>query len=215
MKRPSVFSRARGFTLVEMILTLAVFALLSGAIFGIITGVLGSAGSLQDNQNRTDEAMALQAYLQKELGAMPGSSVLGSYRRGDGEGLVQNGIIFGTKQFLRTIDAKLQANGLYTLRTAAFSSPGEAPNAPTAFTAAVSAGDVSLAWTNLLHDVRGVTWKFQEFNSPSVDTWDITASKPVLVELSLQIAGDLRPTTMDFWIPPVSMPPVSGLATVP
>jgi prepilin-type N-terminal cleavage/methylation domain-containing protein len=36
----------RGFTLIEMMITLAVFILLAGAVFGIMTGVLQSTSAL-------------------------------------------------------------------------------------------------------------------------------------------------------------------------
>jgi prepilin-type N-terminal cleavage/methylation domain-containing protein len=196
--------RSAGFTLVEMVITLTVFVLLSAAIFGIISGVLTSASTLQGNQNRQDEVAALQSFLGKKLHDLPGQSLLGSYRRGDGEGLDQNGIIFGTAYFLTAVDAKVQANGLYTLRLASFSSGTDAANGPAVFTKAVQEDDPSLAWTPLLHDVQHMAWRFEAYNAGQwSDQWMNPAIKPNLVEVSVQLAGDQNPTVMDFWIPPI------------
>jgi prepilin-type N-terminal cleavage/methylation domain-containing protein len=205
--------RSGGFTLVEMIITLMVFVLLSAAIFGIITGVLKSAGSLQDNQNRGDQVMALQAFIQRELGGLPGQSSLVSYRRGDGEGLDQNGIIFGSAGTFHALDAKIQANGLYTLRLANFSgAPGT--NALTAFQTDVTTDEPSLVWTKLIPDVQHLSWKFEAINAPTwLDLWDSASLKPNLVEFSIQIAGELQPSVMDFWIPPIFSPLGSGASS--
>jgi prepilin-type N-terminal cleavage/methylation domain-containing protein len=202
-----------GFTLVEMVITLTVFVLLSAMIFGIITGVLSSAGSLQDNQNRADQNMALESFLKKRLTELPSQSVLISYRRGDGEGLDQNGVILGTDDLRSAIDAKIQPNGLYTLRIATFSSGGNLANS-SAFDQAVSGNDSSLSWTPLVTDIKTISWKFRDANVPRwVDQWDGLSTKPDLIEVTVQIAGDLHPSVMDFWLPHISNPPAPVLPT--
>jgi prepilin-type N-terminal cleavage/methylation domain-containing protein len=197
--------REHGFTLVEMVVTLMIFVLLAAAIFGIITGVLQSAGGLQDNQNRTDEVMALQSFLEKKLKEIPASGVFSSYRRGTGDGLDQNGIIFGTQNLLTAIDAKIQANGLYTLRCATFSSGGQDANAFQTFERSVTGDDSSLRWRTMVQDIHGLGWRFQDFQSTQwVTLWENFANRPNLVEFSLQPAGDSHPTVMDFWMPSIT-----------
>jgi prepilin-type N-terminal cleavage/methylation domain-containing protein len=199
--------RSRGFTLLEMMVTLAVFVLLSAAIFGIISGVLKSAASLQDNQNRADQVMALRTFMNRELTALPGGSLLMSYRRGNGEGLDQNGILFGTSGFLTAIDAKLQPNGLYNLRMATFSDDQKGQDPVTTFLNDINTDDASLSWRSLIRDVQHVDWKFQQLNNTEwADFWNNTTAKPNLVEFTFQIAGELKPSTMDFWIPPIVAP---------
>jgi prepilin-type N-terminal cleavage/methylation domain-containing protein len=196
---------ARAFTLVEMVITMAIFVLLAGAVFGIVTGVLKSAGVLQDDQNRRDEIMALQEFLKTELNAMPGRATLNSYRRGDGEGLPVNGIIFGTAGRLTAIDAKMQPNGLYTLRVATFSHGGDNVEAANLFNQAVTGNDDSLNWRDLVRDVRQVGWKFMGANASQwSDDWAlVSTNKPNLIEFSMQPAGEQRPTVTDLWIPPI------------
>lgn len=206
----------RAFTLVEMVITMAIFVLLAGAIFGIITGVLQSADVLQDNQNRRDEIMALQEFLKAQLDAMPGKATLHSYQRGTGDGLHLNGIIFGTAGLLTAIDAKAQPNGLFTLRVATYSTTGDDIHAANVFDQAVTGDDESLNWRDLIRDVKSIDWKFMPANDTRwADDWPLaTTTKPNLVEFSIQLAGETQPAVTDLWIPPIVNTPVQALQAV-
>jgi prepilin-type N-terminal cleavage/methylation domain-containing protein len=197
---------SRGFTLLEMMITLAIFVLLAGAVFGLMTGVLQSTASLQDNQNHRDQIEALSAFLTNKLGEMTAQSTLLSYQRGDGEGLTQNGIIFGTTSTATAIDAKAQPNGYYTLRVTTLSpetDEGQPQDARQVLQQSITSDDPTLAWTPLIKDIKTLNWEFLNFNQTQwVNIWNSPA-KPNLVEFSLQQAGDLQPITMDFWIPKI------------
>jgi prepilin-type N-terminal cleavage/methylation domain-containing protein len=214
MNRPRTFSyrsgRCRrndsGFTLFEMMITLAIFLMLAAAVFGIMAGVIQSTSTLQDNQNRRDQVEALTAYLKKQLVELPTSSTLVSYQRGTGEGLLQNGIIFGTVNLASALDGKIQSNGYYSLRVATFStgaSLDQGQDARQVLLQLVTADDPTLVWTPLITDLKTLDWKFQDVNVVQwVDLWTST-TKPNLVEFSMQIAGDLQPTTVDLWLPKI------------
>jgi len=187
-------------------ITLAIFILLAGAVFGIMTGVLQSTSTLQDNSNRRDQIEALNTFLKNKLSGMPAAGTLNSYQRGDGEGLTQNGVIFGTSNMATAIDAKVQPNGYYALRLTTFTTEagqGQPQDARQVLQQSVSADDPTLVWTLLIGDVKTLDWKFQDLNVTDwVDLWS-GSSKPNLVEFTMQTAGDLQPTTMDFWIPKI------------
>ena len=155
---------------------------------------------------RKDQTVALNAYLKKKLGEMPVSSTLDSYQRGDGEGLVQNGIIFGTANLAWALDATTQPNGYYTLRLTTFATtaaPDQPQDARQYLQQTVTVDDPSLVWTPLMSDIKTLDWKFLDFNQTVwVELWSSSA-KPNLVEFSMQPAGDLMPTTMDFWLPQI------------
>ena len=193
-----------GFTLLEMMITLAVFILLASAVFGLMTGVLQSSSTLLDSQNRRDEVAALNAYLKNQLSGMTARSTLVSYQRGDGEGLTQNGILFGTTNLATAIDAKVQANGYYTLRLATFATtaaPDQPQDARQALLQLVTTDDPTVSWTKLLGDLKTIDWKFQDLNVTDwVEQWN-AGTNPNLIEFTMQPAGDIQPTTMDFWIP--------------
>jgi len=200
-------TEASGFTLLEMMITLAIFILLAAAVFGIMTGVLQGTSSLQDNQNHRDQIGALNAFLKKRLGEMPAQSTITSYQRGDGEGLVQNGIIFGTVNLATAIDAKVQANGYYTLRLATMPSVtmnGQIQDARLLLQQSVTTDDPNLVWTPLVTDIKTLDWQFLDFyQTVWVELWTSSAN-PNLVEFSMQPAGDLQPTTMYFWLPKIN-----------
>ena len=194
-------------------ITLAIFILLAAAVFGIMTGVLQGTATLQDNSNRRDQVAALNAFLKKKLGEMPPASTLVSYQRGDGEGLTQNGILFGTKNLATAIDAKAQANGYYALRLAKFATEagqGQPQDARQVLQQAVATDDPTLAWTPLIGDLKTLDWKFLDFNQTVwVELWS-SSTKPNLVEFSMQPAGDLQPATMDFWLPKIEAASVTA-----
>ena len=198
--------RARGFTLLEMMITLAIFILLAAAVFGIMSGVLQGTSTLQDNSNRRDQIGALTAFMKNKLGGMPAASTLTSYQRGDGEGLTQNGIIFGTASLATVIDAKVQPNGYYALRLVTMPSTiinGQPQDPRPTLQQLVTADDPTLVWTLLIPDIKTLNWKFQDLNVTDWVTLWAGSSKPNLVEFSMQTAGDLQPTTIDFWIPKI------------
>lgn len=206
---PLIFSGWRrgnaGFTLLEVIITMCIFVLLCGAIFGLMSSVLESASSLQDNQSRRDQVDRLNAFLSKKMRELPAQSAVVSYQRGNGEGLNQNGIIMGKDQDLIAIDAKVQPNGYYTLRFAAFDPstlPANSSAEPIAIFQTNLSQDIGVSWTPLIQDVTQLDWKFQSFGATDwAEIWNDTTSTPNLVELSMQQAGDLQPSIMDFWLP--------------
>jgi prepilin-type N-terminal cleavage/methylation domain-containing protein len=207
------FRRAAGFTLLEMMITLAIFILLAAAVFGIMSGVLQGTSTLQDNQNRRDQVAALNAFLEKKLGEMPATSSLVSYQRGEGEGLVQNGIVFGTANLATVVDAKSQPNGYYTLRLTTYATEAasnQPQDARQVLVQAVTTDDPTLVWTPLMEDLKTLDWKFLDFNQTVwVELWN-SSTKPNLLEFSMQPAGDLQPTMMDFWLPAIATPPVTA-----
>jgi type II secretory pathway pseudopilin PulG len=211
----SLAANSSAFTLLEMMMTLAVFILLVAAVFALMTGTLQSASTLQDNQNRKDETSALEAYIKRQLTSLPVASTIVSYQRGDGEGLVQNGILFGTINLATALDATIQPNGLYTLRvsnltTGASTSGSDPIDARQSLLQSVTTNDPALVWTSLMTDVKTIDWKFLDFNQTQwVELWS-SGTKPNLVEFDFQPAGDLNGTTMDFWVPKIDPVPVGG-----
>jgi prepilin-type N-terminal cleavage/methylation domain-containing protein len=204
---PSSFPCRRGFTLLEMMITVSVFLILSIMIFDLTSGVLRSASALQDNQGRSDQVSALYGFIEKKLTTMPARSTVASYSRGDGEGLIQNGIIFGNTNLATAIDAKSQPNSLYLLRVTSYAtdaSADEPQDARTVLMQAVTTDDPTLVWTPLIKDVKTLDWKFQD---AALVQWDDTWTSnntPNLIEFTLQAPGNTQSTTMDFWVPKIN-----------
>jgi prepilin-type N-terminal cleavage/methylation domain-containing protein len=190
-----------GFTLIEVLVTLMIFILLTASVFGIMTAVFQSSNALKENQNRKDEISALHAFLKNRFEGLTATDHLESYRRGEGDGLRINGIMLTTQDEIEAIDASRQANGFYDLRLA---NPVDAASLPavTSFTQELEKNVDALAWTSLIRDVRSIEWKFQSASSPEwLDEWTSDSTKPSLVECAIQLAGEEQPTVMDFPVP--------------
>jgi len=190
-----------------MMITLVILGLLAGMIFMLLTGILQSASVLQDNANRSERINALYDFIKTKLTMMPARSTIASYARGDGEGLVQNGIIFGNTNLATAIDAKIQPNGLYLLRICSFAtseSGQQSQDARVTLTQSVTTDDPTLSWTSLIPDVKTLSWKFQDPQQVQWDTAWTASNTPNLVEFDMQGGGDLQATTMDFWVPKIN-----------
>jgi hypothetical protein len=190
-----------------MMISLVVLLLLAGMVFELMTGILESAATLQDNQDRGDRTAALCDFVKTKLTMMPARSTIASYSRGDGEGLIQNGIIFGNTNLATAIDGKIQPNGLYLLRVCSYATSAtgqESQDARVTLTQSVTTDDPTLSWTPLIKDVKTLTWKFQDATLVQWDTTWTTTATPNLVELDLLAGGDLQPTTLDIWVPKIN-----------
>jgi prepilin-type N-terminal cleavage/methylation domain-containing protein len=217
-------SRKSGFTLIEMMVTLVVFLLLCAGLFALMSSMLQGTSVLQDESDRRDTASALNAYIKTQLATMTAHSTLFSYLRGDGEGLNQNGIIFGTAATATVFDSKVQPNGLYTLRVANYAVDPSAlttQDARNVLVQLASTDDPSVNWTKLMTDLKTIDWKFQDPNITDwLEQWT-ESGNPNLVEFSMQVGGDDQPTTMDYWIPQLTAinlriaPAVSTGSTTP
>jgi prepilin-type N-terminal cleavage/methylation domain-containing protein len=218
-------SHARGgFTLIEMIITLCIFVMLAAAVFGIFSATLESVGSLQNNQDREDQAEALGAWLKQSFLALPADGVMVSLHR-DGMPFQVADVIWGDGNRLDALDLHLQPNGNYTLRLATYSPASSAASdasavaktfasqsasngsfATRAFATEVTNDDPSLEWRPLIRDIKTADWRFRLPNSTD---WQDTAPgnrQVQLVEFNFQVAGSLIAVTDDFWIPPLQPP---------
>ena len=194
MKARLPFPPARGFTLIEVIVTLTIFVLLTASVFGIMTAVFQSSNDLQANQNRRDQVSALRGFLKNNFDRLASADHFIPYSR-DGEGLRLNGLIFVTSGVAEALDATPQANGFYLLR---LGRPTDNIS-PASFRQQLEKNQSAVNWTPLIRDVRSIGWKFQAISSPDwVTDWTRDPVKPALVECSIQLAGDDLPTTLDF-----------------
>jgi prepilin-type N-terminal cleavage/methylation domain-containing protein len=218
----------RGFTLIEMIVTLCVFVLLAGAVFSIFSATLESVSSLQDNQARNDQVEALGSWFKQEMLELPASGTVASYHR-DSIPFHVAGFIWGSGEDLQAIGLQLQANGNYALRLTTYpsssrASPEPKPESSNQFRIAGMTGtsaslsqfmreligdDPALTWRPLVRDLKAVDWRFLQFNTTQ---WQdqVAGFKPAIVEMTFQPAGAPAPIVDDFWIPPTQ--PAGNLA---
>lgn len=216
--------QASGFTLLEMVITMAILLLLSGAIFGIIVGVLRGASTLHENQDRRDEIAALNSFLNKKIGDLGASGGVISYKRDNNEGLPQSGVIINAGAFALAIDTKLQRNGYYVLRTtsvaASDSSIPVGQSVSTYLLEKVTKDEDSLEWATLIKDLKTTSWRFEDPNTLVWSDYWKNSFKPNMVEFSIQLGGEPHPEVMEFWLPPIAatsyaVPPTGSASSNP
>lgn len=218
------------FTLVEIIVAMAVFMLLAACVFGIMTSILQSASSLQDNQKRRDQVAALNAFIRTQILRISARTVFLSYRSDAANGLVHSGILFDFEGMAVALDTQVQPDGYDSLRYTSYQSDGSAgfgfagitdtssqfQSPAMSLKSAILNNDSSLKWQPLIRDIRSMAWKFQDRNaSPWIEEWNNNGSRPVLVQLSIQLAGDLQSATLVYWLPPLALIVPQTAAPVP
>ncbi len=213
MRKP--FTRGiKGFTLIEMIITLCIFVLLAAAVFGIFSATLESSSSLQDSESRSDVTEALGGWLRQSLLEVPAAGTVISYQR-PGVPFHVTGIVWGAGDDLQAVDLQPQNNGEYTLRQTSYRPPADAgtgengvtdPAASVArFMSLLVHDDAALSWRPLVRDVKAADWRFRIANTRD---WQDAAGgqKPLLAEFTFQLAGTPAAASDDFWIPPTQPP---------
>ena len=76
MITPPRLSRARGFTLLEMLIVLTITALLMSAIYSVADGIIFLADDIQKNQRREHRLYAYIDYCQRLFSELPATSAL-------------------------------------------------------------------------------------------------------------------------------------------
>ena len=203
---PRASSARRGFTLIEVIITLCIFCMLAAAVFSIFSATLKSDSSLHDNQSLENQSEALTDFLKQNLSALPAAGSMQVYLRDTNVPTVV-GVMWGSGFNWYAADPQIQPNSYYTLWYTAYVRPTDSQitdpgSISAAFLQQVMAKDPTLVWRPLMKDLKSVTWQFRDFNAVE---WinQINGAKPLLAEFSFQPAATQLPVTQDIWIPPI------------
>lgn len=198
---------ARGFTLLEMTVVMAIFILLAGGIYSTVSVAMRATAVLTEDTLQSQRLDAFVSLLRRTFHNLPASARFsGGVRVDDGEGCAE--IV------LR------DAPGVF-----AWGSGG-----PSAGTVALSARprlgggrEISLLmlpgslgeterrekmegadWLRLLPDLRDVKWRFYDPSREDwVEEWPEGNERPPLAELTLELLGEETPHKFVFWLPPV------------
>ncbi len=199
--------RVAAFTLVEVIVALAIFVLLAGGIYMTVDGALRGTATLSEEGLRSQRLDAFLALLRRTLHSLPSTATFeGRIRDEDGKSLpeLQLGEAPGFFSWgLRggsgapvLLAARPQAGGgaVFSLLRL----PEEATEME--MREVLRKG----RWLPLLPDLRDVKWRFYDRTTMQwLEEWKDPASRPALVELSFTLLGESSPRTNVFWMPPV------------
>ncbi len=186
--------RRRGFTLIEVIVSISVLVIVSGSVFLIMRAALEASAALESTQLEFQRHETLRRVLDRMFRELPGGVRLTALaREGDaGSTQVELAPFDPLEPWRRTRDPlkeaaltlQEQANGLYTF--------GVRLRDPEVRALAGSLAEGE-EFFPLMRDVRLVTWRF--FSSDSMEwvaSWTSAATRPALVEFTWQ-AGDGTP----------------------
>lgn len=202
--------RYRAFTLLEVMLALAILTLLAGALYAMVDATLRATSELEMRTNRSQQIRGFIELCRKTFRALPASSSFAVRINQEGENLMPE-LVFRN------------APGLF-----AWGEPGEEPTSTILGVRPQLGGLVSLsllqdsdeeigsyllggspkqAWLPLISGLRKVEWRFYDPRTTVwMKEWKEQGFRPSLVELTLTI--EEGPQRYVFWVPPVQQQPL-------
>lgn len=197
---------ARGFTLFEMVVVVAIFVLLAGGIYATVNAAVRATATLGEENLAIQRLNAFVSLLRRTFHNLPANAVFsGGIRAQDGDGSAE--IVFrdapgvfawglgGPSAGTAILSARPRLGGGRELSILILpGSLGEMERRE-----ALRDGK----WLRLLPDLREVQWRFyDEAQQDFVDEWP-EGNRPPLVELNLTLLGEEIPRKFMFWLPPV------------
>lgn len=202
--------KREGFTLLEVLISVAIFFLIAGAIFTAVSVSVKATTTLAQHRLQGERMDTLLNFLHSVFTNLPPQAEM-LVRSRDVE------VRFSSVELLLR-----KAPGAYALID------GGSGQAGSVLSILPSNGGGTLAiksyrdsltesereqyikdregWTRLMDGVQQMKWRFLDPKAKElVETWDFNQGRPLMVEMTLWIAGE-KPTTMEFWIPEVKDP---------
>ncbi|MEX1009926.1 MAG: prepilin-type N-terminal cleavage/methylation domain-containing protein [Chthoniobacterales bacterium] len=197
---------ARGFTLFEMVVVVAIFVLLAGGIYATVNAAVRATATLSEENLQIQRLNAFVALLRKTFHNLPATAQFsGGVRAEGGDGFPEIVLRDAPGVFAWGIGGPSAGTVLLTARArlgggreiALMLLPGSLSEMERRD--ALERG----AWLRLLPDVRSVQWRFyDEAQQDWVEEW-AEGNRPPLVELNLEMLGEDVARKYVFWLPPV------------
>jgi prepilin-type N-terminal cleavage/methylation domain-containing protein len=195
--------RGMGFTLLELVIAMAVFSIVAVALFRVLDACMRTAGELQDSQRITRQMAVFTELCRKTFGTLPSSATFRVPLMPEAEG---QEIVFGNAPAIfalgdaplnygtTTLAVRPREDGLFELALSRsdFGPPKEEDGL---------GGEVPLPepdekgryWLLLVGELEWARWRFYDPRAKEwVESWT-RSNRPPLVELSLLLTGDTVP----------------------
>ncbi len=179
-----------GFTLLEVLFSLAIFLMLSGGIFAAVSVSTRVSADLTLARLEDERADALQRFLRQLFVNLPGTAQFELRVRSAGKGGGgQELLVTSAPEFANFSSQSIPSGGLALGTTSGEYGTQVFSLANFDDTTSPEDRDRQLrgaAWIGLLPDVTAVRWRFAaDENSGWQETWDYTKGRPGLVELDI------------------------------
>ncbi len=203
-------SRSRAFTLIEVLVSVLVFFILAGGIFGAISASTTASAEIATSQLDASRMDAFQRFVRNFFLNLPGGATVDlRIKQWAGKGDVVQLLVtpapgiasFGGQPSRFdgvVLGAIPDGAGAYRISMTTYD-PELQPEA-------IDAALQKAQWIPLLPDVTTLRWRFLRGPGAELEeTWDAGRGRPVLVSLSL-LRNRADEVEMQFWIPPVPPP---------
>ncbi len=199
----------RGFTLIEVMLAIAILVLLMGGLFGTVRATVKACGALRETQQARERIDGFFLVCQQTFPALPAPATLVTVPAGPGSPAVS--------LVLRNAPAALAvgARGVFFGETAVVARPQNNGG----LTLGIEYRQIDPQtnqvrpdplWLPLVTDLQGVAWSFYDGQTGQwQERWDDASRHPTLVRLTLVFLGDPQKWTRTFWLPKL-LPPATG-----
>lgn len=197
--------RLQAFTLVEVILALAVLMLLVGVLFAVVDTTLRAATELEERQNKNRELNAFLSLCRKTFVNMPATVTFQARLVPLGKGFYPELIFrnapglwwWGEAKNASTstiLGVRGQVGGLVGL--------GILQDSEDQINSYLNGGTAARPWLMLLPDLRNAQWRFYDAGSQTwTKEWVNSSNRPACAELTLETAEGT--STYAFRVPPV------------
>ncbi len=204
-------SRACGFSLIEVLIATAIFFLLAGGIFSVVSATNRVTGEIVEAQLEAKRFDAFQRFLRTFFTNLPpNASIELRVRNWRSLGSSVELLVDPAPPILPTSDGADESMavaltgapdgaGMICMSIARYSSAEGAEERDAQLDAA--------EWTPLLPDIRRIRWRFAAVNDLNMsETWEPNVGRPGLVELTMERSNGVT-DVLAFWIPPVILQP--------
>ncbi len=214
-KRRSLTAAAGGFTLVEILLGLALIGMLAGGIFAVQRGALQVSTEVVKSETQTLKVHSFCELLRRNFEQMPGNSKVNlQFYGGSGSDMSEvaftdyplaftwPGVSAGAKTVIfrteRSVGIGLQAAILYL---------DEEQAAEWQKGGTFDEGKI-LGRITIMDGISLLNWRFlDESKDEYVEEWPLTNTRrPTMVEMTLQFMDGSDPVKLIFWIPTMANP---------
>jgi prepilin-type N-terminal cleavage/methylation domain-containing protein len=198
----------RAFTLLEVMMGLAILAILTGSIYGVLRGTLEMAAGMDEARLRQQQIDGLFELCRKTFRMMPTHAVWeGRLRKQDGK-VYPEMIIRKAPEILAwdkvtdfetvsVLGLRPQIGGLNSLSLLRVSQQGDRLIDPVT---SAKPGD----WMPLVTDLSKLEWRYFDPRSNLwLDELPAGALRPSAVELKLWFPGEVEPLIAVFWVVPM------------